>query len=60
MKPLAILQIVRDRGLDHKTVYQRRKGAGIEARDADKIKELADKHDSTPIKILTIIPVDKI
>ena len=25
----------------------------------DKIKELADKHDSTPIKILTIILVDK-
>jgi hypothetical protein len=56
----SIGQIIRDYGLDHKTVYQRLKGDGIEARDDDKIKELADKHDSTPIKILTIILVDKI
>jgi len=53
-------QIVRDHGLDHKAVYQRLKGTGIEARDDDKIKELADKHDSTPIKILTIILVDTV
>ena len=56
----SIGQIIRDHGLDNKTAYQRLKGAGIEARDADKIKELADKHDSTPIKILTIILVEKI
>jgi hypothetical protein len=56
----SIGQIIRDHGLDHKAVYQRLKGAGIEARDDDKIKELADKHDSTPIKILTIILVDTI
>ena len=56
----SIGQIIRDHGLDHKTVYQRLKGAGIEAMDDDKIKELADKHDSTPIKIVTIILVDKI
>jgi hypothetical protein len=53
-------QIIREHGLDHKAVYQRLKGGGIEARDDDKIKELADKHDSTPIKILTIILVDTI
>jgi len=56
----SIGQIIKDHGLDNKTVYQRLVGVGIEARDDDKIKELADKHDSTPIKILTIILVDKI
>jgi hypothetical protein len=56
----SIGQIIRDHGLDSKTVHQRLKRDGIEARDGDKIKELADKHDSTPIKILTIILVDKI
>jgi len=53
-------QIIRAHGLDPKTVCQRLKGSGIEAMDDDKIKDLADKHDSTPIKILTIILVDKI
>jgi len=53
-------QIIRAHGLDPKTACQRLKGSGIEARDDDKIKDLADKHDSTPIKILTIILVDKI
>ncbi len=56
----SIGQIIKDHGLDNKTVYQRLKDSGIEARDDDKIKKLADKHDSTPIKILTIILVDKI
>jgi len=56
----SIGQIIKNHGLDHKTVYQRLKAGGIEAMDDDKIKELADKHDSTPIKILTIILVDKI
>ena len=52
-------QIIKDHGLDHKTAHQRLKESGIKAKDDDKIKELADKHDSTPIKILTIILVDK-
>jgi len=56
----SIGQIIKNHGLDHKTAYQRLKAGGIEAMDDDKIKELADKHDSTPIKILTIILVDKI
>jgi hypothetical protein len=51
-------QIIKDHGLDPKTVYRRLKGSGIEAKDDDKIKKLADKHDSTPIRILTIILVD--
>ena len=53
-------QIIRDHGLDHKSVYQRLKAGGIEAMEDNKIKELADKHNSTPIKILTIILVDKV
>ena len=56
----SIGQIIKDHGLDPKTVYQRLKDSGIEAKDDDKIKELADKHDSTPIRILTVILVDKI
>lgn len=56
----SIGQIIRDHGLNDKTVYQRLKESGIEARDDDKIKKLAEKYDATPIKILTIILVDKI
>ena len=56
----SIEQIIRDHGLDEKMVYLRLKESGIEARNDDKIKKLADKYDSTPIKILTIILVDKI
>ena len=55
----SIGQIIKDHGLDPRTVYQRLEGSGIEAADDDKIKALADRHDSTPIKILTIILVDK-
>ncbi len=51
----SIGQIIKDHGLDPKQVYHRLKRGSIEARDGDKIKELADKHDSTPIRILTII-----
>lgn len=56
----SIGQIVRDYGLDDKTVYRRLKEGGINAGEDDKIKELADKHGSTPIKLLTIILVDNI
>jgi hypothetical protein len=51
-------QIIKDQGLDHKTTHQRLKDRGIKAKDDDKIKELAVRHDSTPIKILTIILAD--
>ena len=56
----SIGQIIKDHGLDPKTVYQRLKESDIEAADDDKIKTLADKYDSTPIKILIIMLVDKI
>ena len=55
----SIGQIIKDHGLDPKIVYRRLKKGGIEAKDDDKIRELADKHDSTPIKILTIILLDQ-
>jgi hypothetical protein len=57
---MSIGQIIRDHGLDDKTVYQRLKRGGIEAMEDDKIKKIADKHHSTPIKILTVILVDKL
>jgi len=57
---MSIEQIIRDHGLDEKMVYLRLKESGIEAGNDDKIKKLAEKYDSTPIKILTIILVDKL
>jgi hypothetical protein len=51
-------QIIKDLGLDPETARKRLKRVNIEARDDDKIKALADKHDSTPIKILTIMLVE--
>ncbi|MGB9439752.1 MAG: DUF4405 domain-containing protein [Desulfobacterales bacterium] len=56
----SIAQIIKGHGLDPKTVYHRLKVGGIEAKDDDKIKDVARKHDSTPIKILIIMLVDKI
>ena len=56
----SIGQIIKEHGLDPKEVYHRLKRGGIEAINDDKIKQLAHKHDSTPIKILTIMLVDKI
>ena len=55
-----IAQIIEDHGLDSKTAYHRLEKEGIKAKDDDKIKEIADRYDSTPIKILTIILTDKI
>ena len=51
----SIGQIIKDHQLDHKTVHQRLKERGIMAKDNDKIKEIADRYNATPIKILTII-----
>ena len=53
-------QIIKDLGLDPNRVYQRLKGVNIEAKDDDKFKKLADKHNTTPIKILTIILVENL
>ena len=51
----SIGQIIGAHGLEPEAVYHRLKEGGIEGKGDDKIRELADKHDSTPIKILTII-----
>jgi hypothetical protein len=52
-------QIVKEHGLDPETARQRLEEQGVVAKDDDKIKELADRHDSTPIKILTIILLER-
>jgi len=56
----SIGQIITDYGLDPKTVHRRLKKYGIEANDDDMIKELADKYDATPMKILIFILVEKV
>jgi hypothetical protein len=48
-------QIIEELGLDSDTAYKRLKAANIKAQKDDRFKKLADKHDTTPIKILTII-----
>jgi hypothetical protein len=55
----SIGRIIGTHGLEPEAVYHRLKEGGIEVKDDDKIRELAGKHDSTPIKILTIMLVDK-
>lgn len=48
-------QIIKEMQLEPSEVFQRLKGAGIETKEGDKIKQLANEHNTTPIKILTII-----
>ena len=51
-------QVIKDLGVNPEAAHKRLMVAGIEAGDEDKIKDLAEKHDSTPIKILTIVLVE--
>jgi hypothetical protein len=51
-------QIIEELDLDRSKVYQRLKAAGIEAKDDDRFKSLADKNKTTPIKLMTTILVD--
>lgn len=51
-------QIIKDMGLDAETVFSRLSAANIDAEEADKIRSLADQHDTKPIKILTLILVE--
>ena len=44
--------------LDAETVRKRLKKINIRVNDDDKIKDLADKHNTTPIKMLTLILVE--
>ncbi len=50
-------QIIKEMQLEPDRVYQSLKGAGMEAKEGDKIKNLANAHNTTPIKILTVILV---
>ena len=51
-------QLITDDGLGHRAVRQKMEKEGIKVH-RDGIKGLADLHDFTPIKILTVIPMDK-
>ena len=48
-------QIIQELELHTDVVYQRLEKANIEAKKDDRFKTIAEKHDNTPIKILTII-----
>ncbi|MDX2447012.1 MAG: DUF4405 domain-containing protein [Desulfobacterales bacterium] len=48
-------QIIKDMHLDPKKVYQRLKAANIETKDDDTMKQVAKEHNTTPIKIMTVI-----
>lgn len=48
-------QIIKELELDPDTVYRRLKAVGIEAKDDDRLKGLAEKNDTTPIKLMTEI-----
>ena len=53
-------QIIKELTLDPETARKRLKRFNIRVNDDEQIKEMADKHDTTPIKILTIILVEDI
>ena len=50
-------QIIEELTVDPETAYRRLAENRIEAGDDDKLKTVADEHDTTPIKLLTIILV---
>ena len=51
-------QIIKELDLNPGKVYQRLKAVDIEAKDDDRLKSLADKNKTTPIKLMTTILVD--
>jgi len=51
-------QIIKEMELDKIKVYQRLKAIDIEAKEGETLKSIADKKNTTPIKILTVILVD--
>jgi hypothetical protein len=50
-------QIIKELELNSSKIYQQLKAIDIEATENDKLKTLADKNNTTPIKLLTIILV---
>jgi hypothetical protein len=51
-------QITGDLDPDTEAVRKRLKKVDIRVNDDDKLKDLADKHNTTPIKILTLILIE--
>lgn len=51
-------QIIEEMKLDTNNVFQRLRAIKIEAKNDDKLKALADKNSTTPIKLMTTILVD--
>jgi hypothetical protein len=52
-------QIIKELELNASTVNQRLKAVDIDAHDHDKLKKLADKNNTTPIKLMTTILFDE-
>jgi len=50
-------QMIKEMSLNPDNVYQRLKAIGIEAGDDDRLKRLAEKNNTTPIKLMTTILV---
>ena len=50
-------QMIKKLGLNPSQVYERLTTAKINAEDQDKLKNLAEKNDTTPIKLMTVILV---
>ena len=50
-------QMIKEMSLNPDNVYQRLKAIGIEAGDDDRLKSLAEKNNTTPIKLMTTILV---
>ena len=51
-------QIVKEMELESGKVYRRLKEAGIDAKDDDNMKQLANEHNTTPMKILTVVLIE--
>ena len=54
----AIGQIIKEMELDPGKVYQRLKAINIEAKDEDRLKSLAERNNTTPLKLMTTILVE--
>ena len=51
-------QIIKDMELESDKVFMRLRDAGVEAKDDDKMKQLANENNTTPIKILTVVLIE--
>ncbi len=51
-------QIIKEMELNPGKVYQRLRAIEIESNDEDRLKSLADKNNTTPIKLMTVILVE--